>query len=40
MTGFMGGYTRWITEDEDDAVEDAAGAGTDDTGQDEDVTPG
>ena len=35
MTGFMDGYTRWITEDEDDDVEDTDGAGNDDTGQDE-----
>ena len=37
MTGFMDGYTRWITEDEDDDVEDADGAGNDDTGQDEEM---
>ena len=33
MTGFMDGYTCWIIEDEDDDVEDAEGAGNDDTGQ-------
>ena len=32
MNGFMDGYTRWIIEDEDDNVEDADGAGNDDTG--------
>ena len=37
MTGFMDGYTRWIIEDEDDDVEDADGAGNDDTGQDEEM---
>ena len=37
MTGFMDGYTLWITEDEDDDVEDADGAGNDDTGQDEEM---
>ena len=37
MNGFMDGYTRWITEDEDDDVEDAHGAGNDDTGQDEEM---
>ena len=37
MTGFMDGYTRWIIEDEDDDVEDANGAGNDDTGQDEEM---
>ena len=33
----MDGYTRWITEDEDDDVEDADGAGNDDMGQDEEM---
>ena len=33
MTSFMDGYTRWITED----VEDAVGAGNDNTGQDEEM---
>ena len=33
----MDGYTRWITEDEDDDVEDADGAGNEDTGQDEEM---
>ena len=37
MTGFMDGYNRWITEDKDDDVEDADGAGNDDTGQDEEM---
>ena len=37
MNGFMDGYTRWITEDEDDDVEDADGAGNDNTGQDEEM---
>ena len=37
MTGFMDGYTRWIIEDEDDDVEDADGAGNDDTGQDKEM---
>ena len=37
MTGFMDGYSRWIIEDEDDDVEDADGAGNDDTGQDEEM---
>ena len=37
MTGFMDGYTRWIIVDEDDDVEDADGAGSDDTGQDEEM---
>ena len=37
MTSFMDGYTRWIIEDEDDDVEDADGAGNDDTGQDEEM---
>ena len=37
MTGFMDGYTRWIIEDEDDDVEDADGAGNDDTGQGEEM---
>ena len=38
MTGFVDGYTRWIIEDDDDDVEDADGAGNDDTGQDEEKT--
>ena len=33
----MDGYTRWIIEGEDDDVEDADGAGNDDTGQDEEM---
>ena len=37
MTGFMDGYTRWIIEDEGDDVEDAKGAGNDDTRQDEEM---
>ena len=37
MNDFMDGYTQWITEDEDDDVEDADGAGNDDTGQDEEI---
>ena len=37
LTSFMDGYTRWIIEDEDDNVEDADGAGNDDTGQDEEM---
>ena len=37
MTGFMDGYTRLIIEDEDDDVEDADGAGNDDTGKDKEV---
>ena len=37
MTSFMDGYTQWTIEDEDDDVEDADGAGNDDTGQDEEM---
>jgi hypothetical protein len=36
MTGFMDGYTRWISEDDDD--DDVDGAANDDMGPDEEMT--